>query len=145
LTITSLSTTDIQRDREATLGLEAIAYSMVTYYLRTSSFPASNKIADDTNEECQVTEIDETILKTPANEPFSSVHELIRYTCLSKTIVHPHVTCSLSFTVRSLRGVSHHLSNDQKAMLVTLSTELLNVFKQEERMTWQNIITLDES
>jgi hypothetical protein len=52
LTMKSLSTTDIHRDLEATLGPEAVTYSTVTYYLRTSNFPASNKIADDINEEC---------------------------------------------------------------------------------------------
>jgi hypothetical protein len=135
LTMKSLSTTDIHRDLEATLDPEAVAYSTVTYYLRTSNFLASNKIADDINEECQVTKIDERILKTLANEPFSSVHELIWYICLSKTIVYRHLTCSFSFIVRPLGWVSHRLSNDQKVMLITLSTELLSIFQQEGRMT----------
>jgi hypothetical protein len=42
-------------------------------------------------------------LKIFANESFSSVCELARYTWLSKTTVHHHLTCLLSFTVRPLR------------------------------------------
>jgi hypothetical protein len=51
LTMKSLSITDVHRDLEATLGFEAVTYSTVTYYLRTSSFRAPHKVVDDTDEE----------------------------------------------------------------------------------------------
>jgi hypothetical protein len=80
LTMKSLSITDIHRDFETILDFKAITYSTVTYYLQMSSFRAPHKVVDDTDEEHQVTEIDQSILKIFANESFSSVCELARYT-----------------------------------------------------------------
>ena len=139
--------TEIHRDLEETLGPEAIAYSTVTFYLRTSRFriPTEMEEGEAEAEVSPVCEVDEAILKALADEPFSSVRELARHTCLSRTTVHRHLTCSLGFTVRHLRWVPHRLSDSQKTMRVTLSTELLRLLEQQERRAWHDMITLDES
>jgi hypothetical protein len=140
-----LRSTDIHRDLEKTLGPEAIAYSTVTCYLRTSRFRVPTEMEEGEGEVSPVCEVDEVILKALADEPFSSVRELARHTCLSRTTVHRHLTCSLGFTVRHLRWVPHRLSDKQKTIRVTLSTELLRLLEQQERRPWHDVITLDES
>jgi hypothetical protein len=102
LAMKGLSATNIQKDLKVTFDFKAIAYSTVTYYMRTLSFRVPNKVPDNVSEEYQVTEIDQAILKTLADKPFSSVHELTRHTYLSKSTSHRHLTCSLSFTIRYL-------------------------------------------
>jgi hypothetical protein len=97
----------------------------VTFYLRAPSLSGANEMEDDQGEVTQVGEVAEAILKAIADEPFSSVRKLARHICLSRTTVHQHLTHSLSFAARHLRSVPHRLSDDQKAMRVDLSAELL--------------------
>jgi hypothetical protein len=89
--------------------------------------------------------LDEAILKALADGPFSSLRELAQHTCISRTTVHRHLTCSLGFTAPDLRWVPHRLSPRQKAKRVAPSRELLSMLHQEETRDWHNIITLDES
>jgi hypothetical protein len=98
-----LSATAIRRDLEETLGPEAVPYSTVTIYLRTLSFRGKTKEVEIGDHDQPLDEVDEAILKALADKHFSSVRKLARYTCLSRTTVHRHLTCSLGFTVRHLR------------------------------------------
>jgi AraC-like DNA-binding protein len=111
----------IHRDLEETLGPEVVAHSTVTLYLRTPSFRGKTEEEEIGDHDQRLDEVDEAILKALADEPFPSVGELARHTCLSRATVHRHLTCSLGFTVRHLRWVSHQLSPGQKVKRVALS------------------------
>jgi hypothetical protein len=118
------------RPYNITPGLEAAAYSTVTICLGTLSFPGKTEEDEIGDHGQPLDEVDEVILKTFADEPFSSVRELARHTCLSRTSVHRHLTCSLGFTVRHLRWIPHRLSPGQKAERVALSREFLSMLNQ---------------
>jgi DNA-binding transcriptional ArsR family regulator len=122
-----LSATAIHRDLEETLGPEAVAYSTATMHLRTLSSRGKTEEEEIGDHDQPLDEVDEAIFKVLADEPFSSVRELARHTCLSRTAVHRHLTCSLGFAVRHLRWVPHRLSPGQKAKRVALSRELLSM------------------
>jgi hypothetical protein len=139
-----LRVTEIHRDLEETLVPEAIASSTVTFHLRAPRLRTANEGEEEQGEVTPVAEVDETILKALADEPFSSVRELEWHTCLSRTAVHRHLTRSLGFTVRHIRWVPHRLSDDQKRMRVSVSSELLRLLEQQERRAWHDVITLDE-
>jgi DNA-binding MarR family transcriptional regulator len=110
-----LSVRAIHRDLEETFGPEAVAYSTVTMYLRTLSFRGKTEEEEIGDHDQPLDEIDEAILKALADEPFPSVRELARHMCLSRTMVHRHLTCSFGLTVRHLHWVPHWLSPGQKA------------------------------
>jgi hypothetical protein len=97
-----LSATAIHRDLEETLGPEAVVYSTVATRLRTLGFRGKTEEEEISNRDQPLDEVDEVILKALADEPFSSVRELALHTCLYRTTVHRHLTCSLGFTVRHL-------------------------------------------
>jgi hypothetical protein len=141
----SLSATALHRDLEETLGPQAVAYSTVTMYLPTLSFRGKTEEEEIGNHGQPLDEVDEAILKALADEPFSSVRGLARHTCLSRTAVHRHLTCSIGSTACHLRWVPHRLSPGQKVKRMALSRELLSMLHQEEARDWHNIITLDES
>jgi AraC-like DNA-binding protein len=92
-------------------------------YLQTLSFRGKTEEKEICDHDQPLDEVDEAILKAFADESFSSVRELSRHTCLSRTTVHRNFTCSLGFTVRHLRWVPHRLSPGQKAKRVSLSRE----------------------
>jgi hypothetical protein len=98
-----LSATAIHRNLKETLVPEAVAYSTVTMYLRTLSFRGKTEEEEIGDHDQPLNEVDEAILKALADEPCSSVRDLARHMCLSRTMVHQHLTCSLGFTVRHLR------------------------------------------
>jgi AraC-like DNA-binding protein len=140
-----LPATAINRALEETLGPEAVVYSTMTMYFRTLSLRGKIEEEEIGDYDQLLDEVDEAILKALADEPFSSVRELARDTCLSRTTVHRHLTRSLGFTVRHLRWGPHRLAPGQKAKWVALSRELLSMLDREETRDWRNIITLDES
>jgi hypothetical protein len=49
------------------------------------------------------------------------------------------------FRVRHLRWVPHLLSHSQKPDRVALSQQLLSVLPRQERRSWHDMVTLDES
>jgi AraC-like DNA-binding protein len=125
-----LSAAAIHGDLGETLGPQAVAYSTVTMYLRTLSFRGKTEEEEIGDHDQPLDEGDEVILKALAGESFPSVRELAQHTCLSRTTVHRHLTCSFGLTVRHLRWVTHRLSPGQKAKGVALSRELLSMLDQ---------------
>jgi hypothetical protein len=73
------------------LGPDAIAYSTVTKRLRQRKFPA---IPCDATEELPTTIIDGAILDALEKQPFFSILELAKPTCIPKTTIHRHFTRS---------------------------------------------------
>jgi hypothetical protein len=79
-------------------------------YLRTLSFCGKTEEDGIGDHDKPLDEVDEDILKALADNPFSSVRKLARRTCLSRTTVYQHLTCSLRFAVRRFCWVAHRLS-----------------------------------
>ena len=140
-----LSATLIHQELVDTLGPEAAAYSTVTWYLREARFAGQSEEVPIETELMTTNPVDVAILGALSDRPFSSVRQLSRLTYLSRTTVHRHLTESLCFTVRYLRWILHRLSDQQKAIRVNLSRELLRVLEVQQSRSWHDIVTLDES
>jgi hypothetical protein len=88
--------------------------------------------------------VDAAIVSALAGNPFSSVHERSRLTCLSTSTVHRHFTDLLRLAVRKLRWISHCLLDSQTAIRVKLSRGRLPVLEAQQARGWRDIVTLDE-
>jgi hypothetical protein len=84
------------------VGAEAVAYPIVTWYLRAAKFLAQSKEAPDEAGVRRTDSVEAAILKALINNPFSAVRELSRLTWLSRSTVHRRLTESLGFTVHHL-------------------------------------------
>jgi transcriptional regulator of acetoin/glycerol metabolism len=79
---------------------DAIGSSMVTKYLRQSRTPT---IILDALEPPTTTVTDDAILDALQQQPFSSVRELAKLTCIPRSTVHRHLTRTLGFVMKHLR------------------------------------------
>jgi hypothetical protein len=142
LAMKGLSGRDVHNELVAVLGLDAIAYSTVTSYLWQRKFPA---ISSEPSNEPPTTIINDAILDALDKQPFSSVKELVKLTCIPTTTVDRHLTRSLGFVVKHLRWVPHTLTDTQQAQRITLSNQLLLEICSIKHQGWHFIITVDES
>jgi hypothetical protein len=97
----------IHDDRVRTLGKDAVAYSTVTKYTRSAQFSGRKEATPPEALDVERSPVNETILITLAEFPFSPVRELSRRICLPRSTVHRHLTQSLHFTVRHLQWVPY--------------------------------------
>ena len=141
LAMKGLSATDVHNELVAVLDPDAITYSTVTSYLRQRQFPA---ISSEPSDEPPTTIIDDAILDALDKQPFSSVRELAKLTCIPTTTVYRHLTRSLGFVETHLRWVPHTLTNTHKAQRIALSNQLLLKIRSVKHQDWHFIITLDE-
>jgi hypothetical protein len=99
----------IHDDLVRTLGKEAVAYSTVTKYARSTQLSGRKEAIPPEAPDVERSPVIEGILTALAEFlfPFSSVRELSRRICLPRSTVHPHrqqrLTQSLRFTVQHLR------------------------------------------
>jgi hypothetical protein len=139
----------IHDDLVHTLGKDAVAYSTVTKYTRIAQFSGRKEVTLPEAPDVERSPVDEEILTTLAEFPFSSVRELSRMICLPRSIVHrppaPHAITSLHFTVRHLRWVPRVLTAEQKKIRVQTAIELLQVLSAQSTRQWHDIVTLNES
>jgi histone-lysine N-methyltransferase SETMAR len=140
-----LSRKAIRADLEATLGSEAVSYSSVAKYIHDALCEEPYRITPPPDPEPEFDDSDKAILSALADQPFASVRELARLTHLPKTTVHRRLTQSLGFRVRNLRWVPHILSTLQQRQRITLSNQLLSILTKQQRRSWIDIVTLDES
>jgi hypothetical protein len=142
LAMEGLSARDVHNKLVAMLGPDAIVYSTVTSYQRQRQFPP---ICSEPSEVPPTTIIDDAILDAVDKQPFSSVKELAKLTCIPTTTVYGHLTRSLGFVAKHLRWVPHAMTDSQKARRITLSNQLLLEIRSIKHHGWHFIITLDES
>jgi hypothetical protein len=114
LAMKGLSARDVHNELVAVLGPDAIVYLTVTSSLRQRKFPT---ISSEPSDEPPTTIIDDAILNALDKQPFASVKELTKFTCISTTTVYRHLTRSLEFIVKHPRWVPHTLT-DTKAKVV---------------------------
>jgi hypothetical protein len=99
----------IHDDLVHTLGKDAVAYSTVTKYARSTQFSGRKEATAPEAPDVERSPVDEVILTALAEFPFpfSSVRAPSRRVCLPRSTVHQHrhLTQSLRFTVRHLRWV----------------------------------------
>jgi hypothetical protein len=103
-----LSAREVHNELVAVLGLDVIGGSTVTRYRRQQQFPA---IFPEPSDEPPPTIIDDAILEGFDKQPFSSVRELAKLTCIQTTTVYRHLTRSLGFVLKHLRWVPHTLTD----------------------------------
>jgi hypothetical protein len=78
----------IHDDLVRVLGENAVAYSTVTKYVCGKKFPPKNDGPPSPPMTIEPGPVDQAILTTLADHPFSSVRELSRVTCLLRSTVH---------------------------------------------------------
>jgi hypothetical protein len=103
-----LSAREVHTELVAVLGLDAIAYSAVTGYRRQRQFPA---ISPEPSDQPPTAIIDDAILEALHKQPFSSVRELAKLTCIPTTTGCRHLTGSLGFVPKHLRWIPHTLTD----------------------------------
>jgi hypothetical protein len=112
LAMKDLSARAVHDELVAVLASDAIAYSTVTKYLRHSRLPP---IITEPLVEPPTTVTDDAILDAFQRQPFSSVRELAKLTCIPQNSVQQHLTQRLGFVVKHLRWVPHSLTADQNS------------------------------
>jgi hypothetical protein len=135
----------IHNDLVATLGSEAASHSSVTRYLSEAIFISSNSHTNISEAEPQFDSCDQAILFALAEKPFASIRELAWLTQPPRTMVLWPLIQSLGLRVRHFRLVPHLLSHSQKLDRVILLQQLLSVLERQERRSWHDMVTLDES
>jgi hypothetical protein len=116
LAIKGLSSRATHDELVTVLRPAASASSTVTKYLQQRHVP---DIPIEDPEEASPTVVDDAILDALQHQPFSSVGELAKLTCLPRTTVHRRRTGTLRCIVPHLRSVPHSLTplNGWMAML----------------------------
>jgi DNA-binding MurR/RpiR family transcriptional regulator len=89
------------------IGLDVIAYSTMTYYLRASRWTAQT---EERHSDPPPDVVDNAILESLDQTPFASVRELAKATCIPRTTVWKFLTESLGFIVKHLHWVPHSLT-----------------------------------
>jgi hypothetical protein len=89
---------------------DAVAYSMVTFYLRASHWTTGKEEQHSNPPDV----IDNTIIQALDQTPFVSVRELAKSMCISIAIVWRRLTRSLEFVVKHLHWVLHSLTEAQR-------------------------------
>jgi transposase len=140
-----MTATEIHTDLMHTLKEEAVHYSSVTRYLRSTSFTSSTSPKPEEPPDREMSDLDEAILTALGEQPFASVRQLAAATHLAPSTVYWHLTHKLGFTVRHLRSVPHTLSTLDMERRVACSNQLLTVLNQQRPRHWRDIVTLDES
>jgi AraC-like DNA-binding protein len=129
----------------ATFGAKAVSYPSVTHYLREVIFASSNPPNPLPMPEHQLDDSGQAILLQLADQSFASIPELSRLAHLPRTTVHRRLMQYLGFCVRHLRWVLHFLSRCQKLDRVRLSQQCFLMLERQERRSWHDNVTLDES
>jgi hypothetical protein len=132
----------VYNEQTVVFGADEIAYSAATKYLRQRQF---SSILVSTPEEPATTVINQIILNSIEQHPFSSIRELAPIICIPTIAVYRYLTQSLGFVVKHLRWVPQSLTPTQKTERTTLSIELLRHLWFIEHCGCQFLITLDES
>jgi hypothetical protein len=101
----------IHDDLVRALGKDAVAYSTVTKYARSTHFSGRKEVTPPEAPDVEHSPVEEAILTVLAEFPFpfqfSSVPEFSLRICLPRSTLHWNLTQSLRFTVRHLRWVPH--------------------------------------
>jgi hypothetical protein len=82
----------IHDDLVHTFGKDAMAYSTMTKYVRSTQFSGRKEATSPEAPDVERSLVDEAMLTALAEFPFSSVRELSRRICLPRSTMHPHLT-----------------------------------------------------
>jgi hypothetical protein len=145
LSLKGMSAREIYGDIVATLGPNAVSYSLVTHYLREARFPPSKPEPHPTDVQRDLDDPDRAILAVLEDNPFASVRQLSRLTHLPPTTVYRRLTEPLGLVARHLRSVPHALSDAQKGGRVNLSQRLLQMPEVQRDRAWHDNLALDGS
>jgi hypothetical protein len=119
-----MSLDSIHEDLVRVLGENAVAYSTVTKYVRSEKFPPKNDGPPSQPISVEPGPVDQAILTALADEPFSSVRELSRLTCLPRSTVHRHSTESFHFRIQHPRWIPDLVNPGQERIRVNMAGEL---------------------
>jgi transposase len=94
LSLKGMSAREIHDDIAATLGSDAVSYSLVTRYLREARFPPSKPEPHPADVQGDLDDSDQTILAALEDSPFALARQLSRLTHLPSTTVYRRLTQS---------------------------------------------------
>jgi hypothetical protein len=124
------------------LGSDAVAYSIITFYLRAFHWTDGK---EEQHSDLPPDDVDNAIRQALGQTPFASVRELAKATCISTATVWRRLTRSLGFFVKHLHWVPHNLTEVQRQIRIDRSIELLRRLESAQANEWQSIMILDES
>jgi hypothetical protein len=145
LHLKALSVHAIHDDLVATLGPKAMAYSMVTGYLRAAKLGTAELTLDPKPSSPCLENSDRALLGAMEEKLFSSVRELARATPIPGATVYRRLTKSLRFVRCLLRSGPRLLSDAQKVKPVELFLSLLRMLEVQDQRAWHDDVILDES
>jgi hypothetical protein len=149
----------IHDDLVRKLGKDAVAYSTVTKYARSTQFSSRKEAITPETPDVESSSVDEAILTAlaefpfPSSFPFSSVRELLRRIYVPRSTVH-RAPCTGTGTGTSrnqfasryhIFDQSHTFTAEQKQIRVQMVIKLLQVLSVQRTRQWHDIVTLDES
>jgi GMP synthase-like glutamine amidotransferase len=103
LSLKGMSAREIHDDIVATLGADAVSYSLVTRYLREAQFPPSKPERHSADVQRDLDDSDQAILAALEESPFASVRQLSRLTHLPSTTLY---RLSPSYPIAGICGAS---------------------------------------
>jgi hypothetical protein len=90
LRIKEMALDAIHNDLVRTLGTDAVVYSTAAKYVSSARFSGRKEASPPEAPDVERSHVDEAILTTLAEFPFSSVRELSQRICLPRSTVHRH-------------------------------------------------------
>jgi hypothetical protein len=140
LSMKGLSGKAVHQDLVQPLGAEAVAYPTRIWHLYAPEFPCRNKEAPEDAGVTRTDSVEAAILNALTDNLFSSVGELSRLTCLSRSTVHRRLTELLvPFAIFTGSPIS------PQTIKINLSRELVRVLQRQQTHGWHEALNLDES
>jgi hypothetical protein len=119
----SAKANDLHTKLAHVLGSNAIAYLIVTKYIRNNAILQNEPEAEDRAEDQRLSITDDAILKALEMIPFASLRQIAEMTFIRPTTVFRRLTKSLHFVLKRLRWVPYRISDLQKQTQIIMSKE----------------------
>jgi hypothetical protein len=135
---------DEKYERKRNLGRHeqhpcSILYRLLNYYevSQGKSFSKSLLATDFGRKIKEEDSIDEAIIGTLEECPFSLLHQIAKRIFIPMSTVRYHLVNSLGYRIRNIEWVSHSLSSSQKQARVEMSQDLLQVLRLAKHHDWK--------
>jgi hypothetical protein len=134
---------EIHDDLVVTLGEEIITYNVVTWYFREMRINHSIATPLSDTVSSYFDESNDVILQNLEEFSFFSVRKLDRATHLSITMVSRTLSEKFVFAAHHFYWVSHHLSDDRKAINVQCFQSFSMILHTKQARTWHDMTLHD--
>jgi hypothetical protein len=128
-----------------TYGQDAYAKPSIKYSIHQIKLGRIDLTSQHSGGQPMLDDLDAEILSALRTFPFSSVRTIDDSRGMPASIVYSHLVERIGFKNYLLRWVPHMLTMELRQKRVQLSTELLEVLENQQRISFRDIVTGDES